>query len=181
MTQCTLASEKKQSDPTPDPEVAAQLEREICQMEFGIDLEQSARSTGALKRRRGIHTARDLLRLVLGYSVLDYSLRLLGAWASLIQVAAISKTALHKRLALCRPWLGQLVVLLLAQSHLRLPTGLGVRVKLVDATVITQPGSEGVDWRLHLGFDLGRACLDQVELTDAKGAEGLERFEFQPD
>lgn len=181
MTECTLSTSENQIPVTPDADHAAQLDREIGQLEVGIDLEQVARTSGALKRHRGVHTARDLLRLVLGYSVLDYSLRLLGVWATLTQLATISKTALRQRLRQCCPWLGRLVVLLLAQAQVHLPTGLRVRVKVVDATVITQPGSHGTDWRLHLGFDLGRACLDQVELTDGQGAEGLDRFSFQPE
>lgn len=180
MAECTPGIRENQMQSSVDPAVAERLAREIADLDLGMDLEQSARASGALQRHRGIRSARDLLRGVLGYSVLDYSLRLLGAWASLGEVANLSKTAWRKRLAGCRPWLGHLVVLLLAQAQLSLPSGPRVRVKLVDATVITHPGSQGADWRLHLGMDLGRASLEQVTLTDGQGAEGLDRFGFQP-
>lgn len=41
-----------------------------------IDLEETTQETKALQRRREIKTAADLLRLVLAYSVCDWSLRL---------------------------------------------------------------------------------------------------------
>ena len=69
------------------------------------------------------------------------------------------------------------MVRLLAQAQLHLPAG-SVRLKLVDATVLTQPGSRGADWRLHLSFDLGANRLDQAELTDGRAVERLDRFRF---
>jgi hypothetical protein len=122
----------------------------------------------------------DLLRLVLGYSVLDYSLRMLGIWSNVLGIADLSKTALLKRLRKSQVWVGQLVLLVLMQARL-LNQCLGrVRIRLIDASVICQLGSHGSDWRLHLSFDLLQGCLDAFELTDGHGAEGLRRFSFQP-
>jgi hypothetical protein len=50
---------------------------------------------------------------------------------------------------------------------------------VVDATTLSVPGSEGIDWRMHLSFDLGNLCLDGVEITDKHGGESLARFEAQ--
>ena len=58
----------------------------------------------------------------------------------------------------------------------RLP---GVRLRVIDATMINVPGSKGIDWRLHLSFDLGNLCLDGVDITDRHGGESLARFEAQ--
>jgi hypothetical protein len=146
----------------------------------GQDLDGLAKETKALVRRRGVSSAMGLLRMVLGYSILDYSLGLLGVWCTVVGLGHLSKSALRHRLGHCREWLGRLVLLALLQQQLVLPKGKRVRVKLVDATVITQPGSKGVDWRMHLGFNLGGMCLDAIELTDGKGAEQLGRFPFQP-
>ena len=44
---------------------------------------------------------------------------------------------------------------------------------------INIPGSKGIDWRLHLSFDLGNLCLDGIEITDRHGGESLARFEAQ--
>lgn len=156
------------------------LEAGLQQFVNGQDLQQSAKDTEAFQRQRGIRSALDLLRIVLGYSVLDYSLRLLGIWCTVVGIGYLSKTALLHRLANCRVWLGKLVMLALLQQKVLLPEKQGVRVKLVDASVLTQPGSRGADWRLHLSFDLGRMVLDQVELTDGHGAERLGRFSVSP-
>lgn len=117
-----------------------------------------------------MQSAQDLLRIVLGYSVLDWSLRLLGVWCVVLGLADISKTALLKRLRKCKVWLGVLVMAVLMQRRALSPPAQGnLRVKIVDASVISQPGSHGTDWRLHLGFDLGRMCMDWLQITDAKG------------
>ena len=158
----------------------ASLEAGIQQFLGGQDLATSAKESGALVRQRGVSSALDLLRMVLGYSVLDYSLRLLGIWCTVVGIGSLSKTALLHRLGHCRIWMGKLVLQALLQQKVLLPKKPGVRVKLVDASVLTQPGSQGADWRMHLSFDLERMTMDAVELTDGRGAERLGRFCFQP-
>jgi hypothetical protein len=162
-----------QKDPDPMEQTLGRLDQEV-------DLEASARSSGALVRHRGIRRAKDLLRIVLAYGVLDYSLNLLGMWSVMLGLANISKTALLKRLRKCQPWLGELVVWVLMQHKLLFPAPARLRVKLIDASVITQPGSQGADWRLHLGFNLQQSCMDWIQITDGKGSESLTRFEFGP-
>jgi hypothetical protein len=49
-----------------------------------------------------------------------------------------------------------------------------------DATVLTRPGSQGTDWRLHLSLNVGQACIDGIDLTDGHGGESLVRFPVQP-
>ena len=143
MDQFSTLRNENQICPAQDQAVREKLERGMEQFGLHLDWEQMARASGALKRHRGIHSARDLFRLVLGYSVLDYSLRQLGIWGTTLDLAAVSKTALLNRLRHCRKWLGQLLVLVLHQQHLRFPAGDPVRVKLLDATVICRPGSRG--------------------------------------
>src|SRR5215831_7357953 len=76
---------------------------------LGVDVEQLARQTGALRRRRALRSAGDLLRLVLAYSVLDLPLRQVGAWASVLEVAELSDVAVRKRLLKARAYVSQLV------------------------------------------------------------------------
>jgi hypothetical protein len=54
-----------------------------------------------------------------------------------------------------------------------------MRLRLVDATTVSVPGSTGADWRVHMGFDLERLAIDQVELTDYRRGETLRRFEVR--
>ena len=144
-----------------------------------MDLEQTARETKALQRKRGIASAQDLLRLILFYATSDWSLRLVGAWAWLNGIGYLSDVAVLKRLRNSKNWLGRLVGLLLQKRIAVLQRMAGVRLRVVDATTISIPGSPGIDWRLHLSFDLGNLCLDGVELTDKYGGESLARFEAQ--
>lgn len=145
-----------------------------------VDLEASAQSSGALVRRRQVKSASDLLRLVLGYAVCDWSLRLLGMWCVLWGVGSLSRNALRKRLRHCRQWLGQLIVAVLVGRSVRLPAKAGLRLRLQDATVVSRGGSQGTEWRIHLSLDLERGSLAGVEVTDAHGAETLARFAVQP-
>ncbi|HEY3285102.1 MAG TPA: IS4 family transposase [Armatimonadota bacterium] len=54
------------------------------------------------------------------------------------------------------------------------------RLRLVDATALRVPGSRGTDYRLHLTWDLQTLAISALELTDARGAESLERGAPQP-
>lgn len=146
---------------------------------MGIDLEQSARETKAIQRLREIRNAGDLLRLILFYAASGWSLRLTGAWAFSRGIGYLSDVAILNRLRNSWAWLGKLVALLLKQRCSALRSMPGVRLRLVDATCVSRPGSKGIDWRIHLGFDLGNFCLDHVELTDCHGGESLVRFDPQ--
>jgi hypothetical protein len=55
---------------------------------------------------------------------------------------------------------------------------LGRRVRLVDATTLSHPGSKGADWRLHASDDLARGVIDAVEGTDGRGGEHLGRVQL---
>jgi len=87
--------------------------------------------------------------------------------------------AILKRLRNSKHWIGKLVVTLLQKRVSALKSLPGVRLRVVDATTISIPGSKGIDWRLHLSFDLGNLCLDGLELTDKYGGESLARFAAQ--
>ena len=152
---------------------------ESFQERLGIDLERTAKETKAIQRKREISSAKDLLRLILFYATSDWSLRLVGAWALLQGIGYLSDVAILKRLRNSRAWIGKLVFMLMQKRVSALKHLPGVRLRVIDATTINIPGSKGIDWRLHLSFDLGNLCLDGVEITDRYGGESLARFEAQ--
>jgi hypothetical protein len=145
------------------------------------ELDASAFRTGALKRKRLIDSASTLLRLILVYGFCGLSLRDTAAWAEASGLASISDVALLKRLRHAAPWMGHLLAIKLAERapppSLRASE---LNLRLVDATTISQPGSTGTDWRVHLGFNLRALAIDHVELTDSSGGETLTRFQFAP-
>lgn len=159
-----------------DTKLAKALEKHEQQ----LDLENTARYSGALLRHRGIKLAIDLLRFVFMYSVNDYSLNAVGLWGTVMGLGSLSKTAVLKRLRGCHRWLGVLIVAYLALHKIRFPRRTGLHLRLLDASTVSQPGSTGADWRLHLSFDLGQACMDDVQITDGKQGETLTRWQFQP-
>lgn len=154
-------------------------EWEQVQEQMGIDLEQTARATKAIQRLRQIRSAADLLHLILFFAISDWSLRLCGAWSLLSGIGYLSDVAILKRLRRSRAWLSQLVGLVLAKRCGDLQKMPGVRLRILDATSVSHAGSKGIDWRVHLSFDLSHFCLDGVELTDCHGGETLARFPSQ--
>lgn len=141
---------------------------------MSADLEGSARDSKALQRRREVRSASDLLRLVLGYALGDWSLRLTGLWATLTGLGKLSDVAVLKRLRACLDWLRELIGARLREQRLCLQRR-ATRLRLIDATVVSGPGSRGTDWRVHLSFDMGQVQIDGIEVTDAQGGETLVR------
>jgi hypothetical protein len=142
-----------------------------------LDLDLSARQTGALVRKREVSSAEELLRLVLAYSLCGMPLRHVVAWAEVAGIASLSNVALLKRLRKCDVWMGQILGLKLAERAA--PPDLitaARRVRLVDATFICHPGATMSTWCVHLGYDLRRHSIDHIELTDVHGGENLSRF-----
>jgi hypothetical protein len=113
------------------------------------------------------------------YGFCGLSLRQTAAWAEASEVASLSDVALLKRLRKSSDWLGHLVATKLADRS-DLPSKYPLRLQLVDASRVAAPGNASIDWRVHLGFDLGSLAISQVKLTDSKGAESLKRFKFSP-
>jgi len=145
------------------------------------DLEEQARILGAFRRRRALACATDLLRALLASVLLTSSLRHLGAWAVLAEVADIAAPAWHKRLINSRPFLAWLLAELLAVPlpPLRLMAQANGNILLVDATYLRQAGGSGDDWRLHTAYNFCTGRLAQITLTDQSGGEHLGYYRLQ--
>ncbi|WP_066776303.1 IS4 family transposase [Sphingomonas sp. CCH5-D11] len=147
-------------------------------MPASLDLEATAKSTGALRRRRAISDPASLLRLALGYGPGGLSLRGAAAWAELTGLASLSDVAILKRLRGAGDWLARIVGALLASRPRERKRR--HRLKLIDATTVCPPGTACALWRLHVQYDPARARFDAVQLTDERGGEHLERFSVAP-
>jgi hypothetical protein len=145
-----------------------------------IDIEGSARTSGALSRKRQIRSASDLLRLALAYGPGGQSLRQTAAWAELQQVASLSDVALMYRLRDSADWLAQIAGALLSpRASTASATSLGLRLRVVDGSIISAPG-RGPRWRLHSVYDLAEDRFSAFELTSPRTAEALERAGIGP-
>jgi hypothetical protein len=141
-----------------------------------LDLDALAFSSGALKRRREVGDGATLLRLAMARGPGGLSLNQTAAWAAIQGLARLSDPAVKYRLDQAVPFLKALLEQQLAERAggptLCWP---GRSLRVVDGTHISQPGSQGSDWLVHGGYDLGGGGFFHLELTDKHGAESVLR------
>jgi len=135
----------------------------------------SARTTRAFRRVRYTSEPRDLLRLLLFHAVNGSGLRETVAQAKAAGLASMSQVGLYKRLKTSGAWLEWIAAHQAAALRERPRVPNGMRLRAIDSTIISQPASTGTDWRLHYTLDLETLGCDWCELTDAHGAELIER------
>ena len=152
----------------------------FCRIGTADALDASAGSFGALTRRRGVRDGASLLRLGLGYGPGGMSLREVAAWARMQGIAEVSDVALLNRLRHAADWFGSLAGQVLSSRAGAWDVG-ARPLRLVDGTVLTAPGSQRADWRLHMGYDPHGCRFTDFELTDGTGAERLDRFAAKAD
>jgi len=156
----------------------------VAAISGAIDLEATARSSGALVRRREVRSAEALLRLALAYGPGGLSLRGAAAWAGVGGLADLSDTAVMKRVRNAAAWLGEVAGALVRRTATAAGSAPGAlpgrRLRIADGSVVTRPGSQGPDWRLHAVYDPAAGRFSALELTDGRGAEGFGRAEFGP-
>ena len=145
------------------------------------NLEVLALASGVIQRRRSVRNGKDVLRLALAYSLLDLSLRSVSAWMAGAGIGQMSDVAVLKRLKSAPPFLEVLLVEML-NRRISEPVSmeLPLKVRLIDATTVSEPGSTGTDWRLHTTYDPVKGRIDHVELTDVHGGEHFERADIMP-
>ena len=144
------------------------------------NLEELASSSGVIQRRRSVRSGLELLRLALVYSLLDLSLRSVSAWMAGAGLGQMSDVAILKRLRGAGGFLEALLKEMLNRKIVEpVRTNFPLKVRLIDATTVSEPGSTGTDWRLHTVYDPVRGCIDSVELTDVHGGEHFGRAGVQ--
>lgn len=146
-----------------------------------LDLDKLARQTHALRRRRGIPDAATLLRLALMVGPGGLSLRAAVSWAEVQGIARLTDPSLNDRLHAANDFMEAIVARLLADKT----SGLsrlwpGRCLRIADGCSLSQPGARGTDWRLHAVYDLERGGFSHLDLTDAHGAEALDRGDAVP-
>src|SRR5215204_6504501 len=147
----------------------------------GFDLEKTARARRAFTRARAVKDVATLLQLAMAYGGCGMSLRETCAWAAAVGLADLKDPSLIDRLCKAAPWLGDIVAALVRrQVAVPAKRWSGYRLRALDATTLCQPGADRTSWRLHVGYDLATRQVDQVELTDGRGGENLQRLTYRP-
>ncbi|MCY1741019.1 transposase [Ensifer sp. SL37] len=154
--------------------------RLLSKLERIIDLGATVRTSRALVRRRGVGDAETLLRLALAYGPGGMSLRSAAAWADLNDVASISDVALLKRLRGSADWLGDIAGALLRNVSNTVGSIGTRRLRIVDGSSISRPGSDGTDFRLHATYEPALARFTHLEFTDVHGGESFSRVPIDP-
>ena len=145
---------------------------------------EMARELGAFQRARGIADARALLQVMLIHLGEGCGLRETAARASLAGIAQVSDVALLKRLRSCGAWFEWLAQALRAAPELRqgyADTGAqgllgGRQLRVVDGSVVREPGLTGSQWRLHYAIGLPSLQCQEVHLGPCDDGETLKRF-----
>ena len=146
--------------------------------------ESLAKTTGAVSRQRGAASVDSLLRTLLLHIAHGCSLRTTSVVASTAGWASMSDVALLKKLRLCEGWFHAMCAGLLQESRLSLPpVHRGLCMRLVDSTVIKEPGDTGSQWRVLYSLRVPDWQCDFFRLSSAKGAgngESLKYFSIKP-
>ena len=153
---------------------------QLLRVQLPSGWQQAARTTRAIRRDVGpLSDPERLLRLVLGHAAGDQSFRGVVAHARASELCAVSDVALFKRERQCGDWLQWIIGAMLADTLGELPDR-PMRMRLVDASCASKPGSTGTDFRLHVDVDLPSRRFTSVELTDKRGGESFKRFAVEP-
>jgi hypothetical protein len=139
-------------------------------------------NSGAIERLRGFSSVDALLRTLLLHVGSGFSLRETALRAKLAEWADVSDVALLKRLRNSESWLRELCLQLLRESGFGEPSGNAPRIRIVDGTIVKEPGRTGSQWRILYAIGLPELECDFFEVTATEGegnGESLARIPAQ--
>lgn len=145
---------------------------------------QLAKETGAINRQlRNFNNEESILRLLFLHLANGYSLRETVTKAKAANLTQISDVGLLKRLRCSERWLKELSIALLRERGVQLsadqyPTK--ICLKLVDGTIVKEPGKTGSQWRIHYSLRLPHLDCDYFKLTSSTGEKTGESFKQFP-
>ena len=143
------------------------------------NLDEMAKSTGILLRKRGIRCAVDLLRMLFLYASSNFSFRILAVAACTLGISRISDTAWRKQFSKAAPFLHKILHGMLSSLLPAVDASCFAGVKqvlLVDTSVIRQQGKQQEQQRIHLCYSLNENRIKQVKVSDQHTAESLTHF-----
>ena len=151
---------------------------------FPAGWQQMAWQSGAVERLRGFPSPDVLLRVLMLHVARGYSLRETVVRAKLANWTDISDVALLKRLRNSEEWLRLLCIELLRENvAYRLEEGTSRAIRIVDGTIVREPGKTGSQWRILYSIRLPSLVCDFFEVTAAVGEgseESLNRLPVGP-
>jgi hypothetical protein len=152
-----------------EPNNAVDEDWELLKAFFPADWMTLAFQSGALKGLRQDKSAETLLRVLLLHVGGGFSLRETVVRARAAHWAELSDVALLKRLRKSKAWLYQLCCALWRERGVRLEPAAAPALRLVDSTLVQEPGQTGSLWRLHYSFQWPTLACDFFKLTAREG------------
>jgi len=141
---------------------------------------EQAKACGAVQRLRGFQSVSDLLRTLLMHVGRGYSLQETAVRAKQAGLGEVSDVAILKRLRAAERWWQVLCETLLRERGVIMRGGpLGRRVRILDGTLVKEPGRTGSQYRLHYSLQVPTMLCDHFALTAVQGSgtgETLTRF-----
>jgi len=156
---------------------------ELLMSFFPSDWREQAEASGALRGLRQDKSAESYLRVLLMHLGCGFSLRETIVRAKQAQLADLSDVALLKRLRKSKPWLHQLCCSLFAERALSWSPSGAPSWRLIDASLVSEPGKTGSQWRVHYSLRWPSLECDYFKLTPVEGpgqGESLYQFTFAP-
>jgi hypothetical protein len=141
--------------------------------------EERAREWGAPRRLRGFASAEMLSRGLLIHLAQGCSARETVVRARLGGLAQVSDVARLKRLRAAGEWLRWMAEQVMGNWLWVKPAavfGSGMRVRVLDATTVQEPGVTGSIWRLRYSVRLPSLQCDEAHLTAQGVGERFQRF-----
>lgn len=143
--------------------------------------QDEASAHGAIARLRGFTSSEALLRSLLLHVARGYSLRETAVRARLAGLATVSDVALLKRLRGSEAWLRALCTKLLRENGVQVgESGDRALLRIVDGTVVKEPGKTGSQWRIVYSLRLPSLECDFFDLSPAEGRGHGESFRRVP-
>jgi len=154
----------------------------ILQTMFPLNWRELAKETGSLVRKlRSFKDEEEVMRTLLLHLANGYSLRETVTRARLSGLSEVTDVALLKRLQCSEAWFKTLCLSLLKERGVDMDkaTRQDVQMRIVDGTIVKEPGKTGSEWRVHYAIHLPDLHCDYFKLTARKGlltGESLKQF-----
>ena len=164
-----------------EPPNALAEDWELLMSFFPADWREQAQTCGALKGLRQDKSAESYLRVLLLHLGCGFSLRETIVRAQQAGLADLSDVALLKRLRKSKAWLQQLCCGLFAERHCSPVVAGTPQWRLLDGSLVSEPGKTGSQWRIHYSLRWPSLQCDYFKLTPVAGSgqgESLYQFPF---
>ena len=158
---------------------AADEDWELLTTFFPAHWRDLARVSGALKGLRQDKEEESYLRVLMLHFGCGLSMRETVTRANEAKLAKLSSVALFKRLRKSREWLYQLCRALFEERGIKPTLATKHPLRLVDGTLIKEPGPTGAQWRIHYSLCWPALRCDYFKLSPVEGegtGESLRQF-----